>query len=304
MSWYVFDPKLPYNEWLRLGAAERTIDEAAKRTAEKIVSGSRHLIASIEEFSDKKANCILHAIRTSTGATTDSLDRISEQLDSISISIDNFHADFNWWAEKQSEQLTTIQDMLQGIQTSLERRHRNEAFELFAESREYVFHRMYGKALRSIQIAIYGSEKIRGYELEWRFWEHLGFLRFGNEQNNLGEIVDLIKAEEAFLMGASLAEREGAKSGAVRCLLAATQAAYCNGEIASATSHVRHALRLQPKLPEANWLCGRIYWEQENDRLAEQAFFDSLIDDYRYSRRFWNDPPSKFGSTRGSCKTP
>lgn len=290
MSWYVFNPHLSYNDWLRLSAAERMIDKAARQNAEKIASGARHLNKNMECIIEKSGQSIRNEIELLNNSVTSSLDRISGQLDSISMSIDNFHADFNWWAEKQSRQLSTIQDILERIQESLERRHRTEAFELFSESREYVFHRMYEKALRNIEIAIHGSDKIRGYELEWRFWKHLGFLRLGDEQNNSRDIVNLKKAQEAFLMSASLAEREGSNNGAVRCLLAASQAAYCNGDIASATSHVHQALRLQPMLPEANWLCGRLYWEKKNDESAEQSFFKSLQHDHLYSHRFWNDP--------------
>lgn len=290
MSWYVYHPKLSHSDWLRLSATERMIDEAAQRSAAKIVSGTSSLSGAIERSLNKNSESIVGAISESTSVLAGSLNEISRQLDSISMSIDDFRADFNWWAEKQTSQLESIKSILESIKESLERRHRTEAFELFAESREYVFHQMYDKALRNIEIAIHGGGAVRGYELEWRFWEHLGFLRLGDKHNNSLQVIDLKKAETAFFTGAKLAEREGAVDGAVRCLLCATQAAYCDGDMTTADSHVRHALRLRPLLPEANWLFGRLSWEDRNDDAAEQAFFDALINDHQYACRFYVDP--------------
>lgn len=290
MSWYVYNPKLSHTDWLRLRATERMIDDASRRNAVQIVSGSNNLRHALERKIDQNTQSIIGTIRESTDILSSSLNQISGQLDSISTSIEDFRADFNWWSEKQSAQLKTIEDILEKIRESLERRHRTEAFEFFAESREYVVHQMYEKALINIELAIHGDKNIRGYELEWRFWEHLGFLRLGDEKNNSQTIIDLKKAEEAFLMGAKLADREGAKSGAVRCLLGASQAAYCAGSKAAAISHAREARRLQPSLPEANWIYGRLSWEDGDEQAAEQAFFDALVNDHSYVLRFCIDP--------------
>jgi tetratricopeptide (TPR) repeat protein len=288
MAWYVYDPRLPYVDWLRLSKQHEIADRAATKNAELIVGSMEDLTKNLRNQTDSILADAMTAFQSLESQLSSGLSDISGRLDSISVSIEAFRSDFNWHMQEINSSLASIGRVLEDIRETLSRKHRSEAFEFFQQSLEYAHHRRFDKAIRSIEIAIHGDHQTRGYDLEWRFWEQLGRLRLGSNENNSREIVDLRKAEEAFLEGARLAER-GAPDGAARCLLGAAWAAYADGRIPTAVGHARQAIHQSPNLAEAHWQLARHLLVSGQRDQAEEGFFRALRLDPTYEKRVKED---------------
>ena len=276
---YVHKPGGPsWHEWLILREQRQIVLEAAERQKEDI---TRSIEDSADKAADKAADTIRQAIETASEKNVEAERRSTEE---ILLSIGEFHADFNWHLENVELALDHMNAILSHVRDELSRRHRSEAFEFYYQSLEYAQHGMFEKALNSIEVAIHGDERgARGYELEWRFWEHLGRLRLGSLKNIT--IVDLERAENAFLQAAHLATQKAA----ARCLVGAAFAAYADGRLPDAIDHIRSALSHHPDLAEAQWNLGRYLWQAETYQEAADGFYRALSVDPNYARRFKDD---------------
>lgn len=305
MSWYIFDSG-PYRDWLRLDEIKKSIDNAS-------VENARRVVGSIDDFKRQTSDAsilfkecaeeiwdeldyIASVSQEQVAATKEmssALDELRDDFGRFSCSFDSFRADFSWHTELLVSNFKQIDKVLCSLQQVLERKHRTEAFEFFQQSLEYTRHKRFEKALHYIDIAINGDGSTRGYELEWRFWEQLGRLRMGSEANTSEGVMDLAKAEDAFLEAATLAT-VASPNGAARCLLAAGASAYAQGRLNVAIQYAEHAGRhaLTLERPEVLWQYSRYLWERgqsEDFSRAENNLFVALHHDPTYADRFLKD---------------
>jgi tetratricopeptide (TPR) repeat protein len=185
-----------------------------------------------------------------------------------------------------------VNDSLRELIQIAKRPERNWAYEQFEDAREAYRKELYAEALEHLGRAINGHGGNVGYKLEYRFHYFLGTIHLGSFRNNLVGIVNLPKAEIAFLNAARYARMDEPKE-AGRAFLAAGWAAYCQGNFEVAIKDTEQALSLWPELAEAHFQLSKIYMHVDEMERALPSLRHAIELDRGYSVKASSDEDFK-----------
>ncbi len=128
------------------------------------------------------------------------------------------------------------------------------AYEQFEIARDAFRQGLFIEALEALEQAIHGVPGVSpGYKLEWRFHQLRGLILLGSHENADPKVIDVAKAEEAFLLAARYA-RKDLPADAAKAMLSAGWAAYVQArpkKLTEALAHTEEAAALDPTLGEA-----------------------------------------------------
>lgn len=246
MSIYVYGTRLSYRDYLQAKSFEDGLRfEIDKQT--------RSIIASNEELQQEG----LAIVKQLGDSVARGFEQLSIDIDSISSGIDELNSTFRWGFSEIIASLGHINDALNKLILIAKTPSQTWAYEQFDIARNAFRQGLYEDTLEYLNCAINGFGGNTGYKIEYRFHFLLGTVRIGSFKNNSSEIVNLVKAESAFLAAAKYA-RHDLPHEAGRALVAAGWAAYCQGKFTEAQEHTKQAISLYPDLPEAHFQSAKI----------------------------------------------
>lgn len=246
MSIYVYGTRLSYRDYLQAKSFEDGLRfEIDKQT--------RSIIASNEELQQEG----LAIVKQLGDSVARGFEQLSLDIDSISSGIDELNSTFRWGFSEIIASLGHINDALNELILIAKTPSQIWACEQFDIARDAFRQGLYEDTLEYLNRAINGFGSNTGYKIEYRFHFLLGTVRIGSFKNNSSEIVNLVKAESAFLAAAKYA-RHDLPHEAGRALVAAGWAAYCQGKFTEAQEHTEQAISLYPDLAEAHFQLAKI----------------------------------------------
>ncbi len=208
---------------------------------------------------------------------------LSENIEAVESAIrqgtDEIVSTLNWGFSEVLISLGRMNDSLTELVKLARTPSQTWAFEQFEIARDEFRRTLYPEALDSITRAISGHGSNTGYKTDFRFSFLLGTLRLGSYKNSSPEIVDIPRAEEAFLASARYAGTDCAVE-AGRALICAGRAAYLQGQFKRAISHFADGLIRVPSDHEGIYQLARAYFadgmlKDASDSLVKAILMDS-----------------------------
>jgi tetratricopeptide (TPR) repeat protein len=294
MSNYIFGTTLSYRDYLQTKSFEDDIrSDISKQT--------RSIIASNEELQREH----IKVLEESAEAISSGFEQLSYEVSALSGEISQLRAAFQWGFTQLLMDTARLNDTLDELLRIAKTPAQTWAYEQFEIARDAFGRGLYDDALDYVTRAINGHASNSGYKLEGRFHYLLGTIRLGNFKNNSPHIIDLERAEQAFLDAAKYVTPESDRTKDLRidpgsygflkfrgqaCLsyLAAGWAAYCQGKIEDAERHTQLALKCD--IPEAHFQVAKIRMHKGNVEPALQALEKAIQRDRGYSLKAAADP--------------
>ena len=258
MKSYWIGSNVPYEEWLRR-----------------------------RDIAREGAKPVVEAISTQTKAIVGELKAVNRNLEQINQTL-------QWGFAATIAQLRIMNETLAELLKVAKNPAQTAAYEQFEIARDAFRRELYLEALAAITAAIDGNNASPGYKLEWRFHFFLGCVRLGNFDNNSPEVVDLSKAEAAFLEAARIAKAD-APDEAARALTAAGWAALVassgSGEsLERALSHTMNARAAWERIPDSGAVelgradtylqLAKVAAVRDDDALLCEAYETAIVLDY------------------------
>jgi tetratricopeptide (TPR) repeat protein len=205
---------------------------------------------------------------------------LHSDLLSIDGALSELSAKFDWGIIRLETAISSVRDSLEDLIRLAKTPEQTWAYEQFSIARDAFQRGLYPEALDHAEWAISGYQSHPGYKLEHRFHHLVGMIRRGDHKNCSSEIVNLARAEQAYLHAARYAG-ESHKADAGLALCAAGWVAYCQNKINEAGVYTQQALNYV-NLPEANYQMAKIYMHQGNldsglEYLRRAIEFDHLF---------------------------
>jgi tetratricopeptide (TPR) repeat protein len=239
MSNYVFGTSLSYIDYLQAKSFETSVkSEISKRT--------RAIIASNEEIHQSNMTVV-----------QDLSTEVEQLLLNVQTGLSELNATVQWGFSELLAAVGRVNESLAELVKTAKTPEKTWAFEQFGDAREALRKNLHAEALECISRAINGFSIHPGYKLEYRFHYLLGIVRMGSFHNTSADVVDLAKAEDAYLTAAKYAQSDHPEE-ASRAFLAAGWTAYCQGKMSEATQHTQQALRLNPDWAEGQFQLAKI----------------------------------------------
>lgn len=255
MSTYYWGSGLSYTQYLQARSfvddVKHSQNRAAKAVKLEVSRQTRELIASQESLAKENIRCLESGFSQVAAATERGFETLSWDIQDVSRGLGELNSTFQWGFSEMINQLTRLNSAVSELVKIAKTPVQTAANEHFQIARDAFRQGLYMEALEE------GAKAIDAYKLEWRFHSLIGTIRLGNVSGGF-ELIDLHKAEESFLLAARYAKADYAED-AGRAYLAASWAAYCQGKMGPALSHVEEALKLHPRLAEAMFQAGKIY---------------------------------------------
>lgn len=271
MSYYVFDTRLSYPEYLQAKAwisdLEVRIDDAAQRVVGSQGELADAGIKTIERLGDDLVV---------------SLGGIRESLGDINESIHDLNSTFTWGFSELLLQMGRMRDDLQQLVRIARTPEQTWAYEQFDIARDAVRRKLYREALEFCQRAIRGHGTHTGYVLDYRAHMLAGTIRLGSFQNHDSALLDLAEAEAFFLDAARYAAHDHPEEAA-RALASAGWAAYCQGEMTRALDSTRRALTFNALLAEAHFQAAKILMHEGQVTEARDPTVQAVVLDIGYA---------------------
>lgn len=242
---YLPTESLSYADYLKL-EAQKKVTKNLNNIEYGISRGTREIIASNEQLARQN----IHAVEAST-------DRIVQELSSVRGTIEELNATFQWGFTEVLIGIGHLNDTLNDLIRIAKTPAQTWAYNQFEIARDAYNKELYPEALECLERAINGLGDNPGYKLEYRFHYLQGLVRLGSMKNYDPEILDLPKAENAFLNAARYAKQEYPKEAA-RAFLSAGWAAYCQRKLGDARNYTRQSFTLNPELSEAFFQAAKI----------------------------------------------
>ncbi|MEI7673877.1 MAG: SUMF1/EgtB/PvdO family nonheme iron enzyme, partial [Deltaproteobacteria bacterium] len=230
--------------------------DIGQRVDMEVSRQTRDIIASPEELT--RAHIVAQQTIASevTGAINEGNERLSYELRDISAGIPELNATFHWGFGQMIASLGRMNDSLEALVKIAKTPVQTMAFHHFEIARDAFRQGLYREALEELDKAVKGDHTSPGYKLEWRFHYLQGIIRLGFVDGDL-TLVDLGKAEEAFLNAARYARKDYPED-AGRAFLSAGWACYCQGKMTEALAHTEKAMSVHPCLGEAVFQASKI----------------------------------------------
>jgi len=264
MSYYVSGSDMSYADYLTAksfsddiaGAMNRAGKEASNRISMEMSHQTREVIASNETLAYENIVAIAESTDRITGALKEGFERLSYEMTSISDGIAELNATFHWGFGEVIASLGHMNDTLTELVKIAKTPVQTVAFNHFDIARDAFRQQLYQECIEELEKAISGDHTSAGYKLEWRFHQMMGTVRLGFANCDM-TLVDLTKAEEAFLLAARYGKTDYPEDAA-RAFLSAGWAAYCQGKLMEALAHTEQAIYLHPQLGEAFFQAAKI----------------------------------------------
>jgi tetratricopeptide (TPR) repeat protein len=296
MSAYVYGSGMSYKAYLQ---AKSFVDDIRWDISEVNLN-----VSASKEALEQQGFRIEQAVERSGAAVANRLDRVGDALSagfltihanlgeirtdlrSIEGRINEFSAKFDWGIARLEAAIGGVQDSLQELIRLAKNPEHTWAWEQFAIAWDAFNRNLYPESLEYVERAINGHQGHTGYRLEHRFHDLLAWIRRGDYQN-AGDLMDLPKAEEAYLNSARYAGATH-RLGAARSLLGAGWVAYCQGKIAEAQSHTERALGFA-EFGELNYQLAKILMHRHAVEPALGYLAKALRSDSLYAPRCFAD---------------
>jgi tetratricopeptide (TPR) repeat protein len=213
---------------------------------------------------------------------------VVEGLGTLDASINELSAKFDWGIARLEAALGGINDSLSDLVRLVGSPERTWAYEQFDMARDAFRRGLFPEALEYIERAINGDQHHTGYKIEHRFHHFLGIVRRGDYKNTSPDIVDLEKAERAYVNASRYAEADH-KSDAARALCGAGWVAYCQGKIDVSETYTRRSLQFA-KTGEANYQLSKLLMHRNSVQAGLERLADAIQTDPLYGIRCFDDP--------------
>jgi tetratricopeptide (TPR) repeat protein len=260
MSYYAWGGKLSYQDYLTAHSFASDISSAAhdagQRISMKISQQTREVIASNEALARDNIRAVEASGERIVEALADGFSTLSYDLQEISAGISELNATFHWGFGQMIAGIGRMNDSLEALVKIAKTPVQTLAFNHFEIARDAFRQGLYREAFEELDKAIQGDHTSPGYKLEWRFHHLHGIIRLGFADCDLA-LVDLGKAEDAFLKAARYAQRDYPED-AGRAFLSAGWAAYCQGKLKEALAYTEQAIAVHPCLGEAFFQAAKV----------------------------------------------
>ncbi len=254
MSNYIYNPNKSYTDYLR---QKQFVSDINKTITMEISNQTRQLIASNRAMEEIGVQ-IVSGYQNQVDVTRQGFETISYQMKDLLSDIEDLQASFEWGFSDVLTSLGHINDSLNKLISIATTPVQTTAYNHFEIARDAFRRRLYAEALQEIEKAINGVTGVSpGYPLEWRFYQLIGIIRMGFIGCDVS-LVDLDKAENAFITAAKYAEIDYANESA-RLYLCAARSAYLQGKYLQAIDYLKKSLQLNNKLGESMFLLAKIY---------------------------------------------
>jgi tetratricopeptide (TPR) repeat protein len=293
MSDYIFGTTLSYRDYLQTKSFEDDIRS-------DISQQTRSIIASNEELQREH----IKVLELSSTAVSSGFERLSFEVNALTAEISKLGSVFQWGFSELLMDTARLNDTLDNLLKVAKTPAQTWAYEQFEIARDAFKRGLYEDALDYINRAINGHGSQTGYKLEGRFHYLLGTIRLGDFNNNSPNIIDLAKAEQAFLDAAKYVTPESevtkqwriesgsygflkARGQAYLSCLAAGWAAYCQGKIDDAERHTQ--LALKSEFPAAYFQMAKIWMHKGSVEPAIESLRKAIKRDRGYSIKAASD---------------
>lgn len=260
MSYYVYGSDLSYFDYLQ---AKRFVDDitstsrgSGRSISMEISQQTREVIASIDTLSRENIRIIEASTDRITDTLSEGFDRLSYDLQKISLGVSELNATFHWGFGQLIAEIGHVNDALSELIKIAKTPIQTVAFNHFEIARDAFRQGLFQEALEELNKAIHGDQTSPGYKLEWRFHQLVGIIRLGFADCD-PSLIDLKQAEESFLFSARYAKTDYPEE-AGRALLSAGWATYCQGKMKEALAHTEQAIVLSPRFGEAFFQAAKV----------------------------------------------
>lgn len=260
MSYYAYGGNVSYSDYLTaksfIGDINTATRESGQRVSMEISNQTRNIIASNEALAREGIQAMEYATERMTYVLQDGFSRLSYDLGEISSGISKLHATFHWGFGQMIAGIGRMNDSLDALIKIAKTPAQSAAYEQFQIARDAYRQGLYAECLEALDKAISGDHISSGYKLEWRFHKMKGTILLGFVGGDLS-LQDLTGAEESFLLAARYAKADY-PDHAGQAFLSAGWAAYCQGRLKEALTHIEQAMAISPTLGEAFFLAAKV----------------------------------------------
>jgi len=183
---------------------------------------------------------------------------VASMASNVSTGLDKLDASFNWGFSQFIAQMGSLSDSLEELIALARNPSQTWAYEQFNIARDAFRKDLSEDALEYLNSAIFGNGGNTGYKLDHRFHMLVGLIRLGNTESSNKEIIDLEKAELAFLQAAKYAKADYPNE-ASNAMLSASWASYCAGDLEKAKAHALESISLDSEVPESHYQISKIH---------------------------------------------
>jgi len=284
---YAYNSGLSWPDYLKVNEI-RGVGDDVRQLRYELSSSNRKLIATHEELQREH----IAAIKSIGDAVSSGFEGLSLDMQAISSGIEELTSVFEWGFSELLVGIGHIKDSLTELVRLAKTPAQTWAYEQFEIARDAFRQGLYEEALEYLDRSIDGYGDNTGYKLEYRFHFLLGTIRMGGFQNNSQSIIDLPKAEQAFLAAAKYARHDQPKESA-RAFLAAGWASYCQGNMLGAEQFTKDAISLFPDLGEAHFQLAKILMHCQKRHNALQPLKTAILLDRNYAIKASSDDDFK-----------
>lgn len=310
MSYYVFNSRLTYPDFLQGKSFVDDLTSSNDRIAMHVSKQTREVVASVEDCTQRGISCIEGLAERSMehqSALIDSMTNsinsvlsagferlsynlkdISGELANVSTGIAELKASFDWGFSNIIAELGGMNDSIKELIKIAASPAQTPALEHFATARDMFRQGIYTDVLEELDKAINGVPGVSaGYKQEWRIHHLKGVVKLGFVDCDF-TLVNLPEAEDAFLTAALYAKTDHPKDAA-NAFLSAGWAAYCQGKMPEALMHTEKAIQLNPLLGEALFQMAKILMAQNQVIQALPVLRKAIDTDLFYSLKAIGD---------------
>lgn len=286
-SSYVYSSNLSYADYLQTKEFITELSDGSRAIEHTVSSNGREVVATIEDLN--RANCeVFGEVADTINMRLDAgFERIAIRLDDIGTELRELNATFHWGFSNLLASVGRANDTLEQLLMAAKTPTQTWAYEQYEMARDAMRSHLYAEALELLNRAIDGYGSNAGYKLEWRFHYSKGLIHLGDVYHADSSLIDLEKAEAAFLAAARYAHTQSVDAS--NALVAAGWAAYCRGNFEKAREHTANALELASSLPEANFQIAKIDMRLNRLDNALPELESAIKLDRRYAIRALDD---------------
>ena len=263
--------RVAYRDYLERKSFVKDITNSSAKVQYAISESSREMIATHEQLQERGFE-LLESIDSGISGVNETLEdgfeSLSYKLQDISQGLESLTAKCDWGFSQIIAEIGHTNDTLKELLSVAKTPAQTWAYNQFEIGRDAMRQGLYPEAGESFNRAISGFGDNTGYKLEYRFHYNLGILYLGDVKNLDPAILDLAKAEQAFLAAARYAKTDFSLEAGI-AFAAAGWAAYCQAKLPDAEAHTRLAIQLDSKNSEAFYQLAKI--QMHTDRPIEAA---------------------------------
>jgi tetratricopeptide (TPR) repeat protein len=254
---------ITYRDYLQNAEFVKDITDSSAEVQYTISEKSREMIATNTQLQER-GFALLESI---DDTLKDGFEMVGYKLDDVSDEVRGLGAKLDWGFSQMISEIGRVNDTLTELLAIAKTPAQTWAYNQFEIGRDAMRQELYAEALESISRAANGFGDQTGYKLEYRFHYNLGILYLGSVKNTDPTILDLAKAEQAFLLSARYAKADFPLEASVS-FTAAGWAAYCQGKMKEAENYTQQALQIDSKNCEAFFKLAKIQMHTDRPDVA------------------------------------